>query len=84
MKYVLFSYEIERDITEFVISCSLKCTLLFFLTGAHGQRTLQAPETMQWAIRQTEPPTGARPTVTSATANATSTGTSLCLYMAPV
>ena len=73
------SRQISQNLSSLAV---LIGTLLFYLTGAHGQRTLQAPETMQWAIRQTEPPTGARPTVTSATANATSTGTNLYLYMA--
>ena len=27
--------------------------VVFFL-GGHGQRTLQAPQTMQWAVRQRE------------------------------
>lgn len=39
--------------------------------GSHGQRTLQAPQTMQWAIRQREPP--ANRTQTS-TGNTSTTG----------
>ncbi|XP_036356729.1 E3 ubiquitin-protein ligase UBR5 isoform X2 [Octopus sinensis] len=42
--------------------------------GSHGQRTLQAPQTMQWAIRQREPP--ANRTQTS-TGNTSTTGTLL-------
>ena len=45
-----------------------------FALGTHGQRTVQAPETMQWAIRQREPASSSRPAATSATGNTTTTG----------
>ncbi|XP_052085872.1 E3 ubiquitin-protein ligase UBR5-like isoform X2 [Mytilus californianus] len=47
----------------------------------HGQRTLQAPQTMQWAIRQRDT-TSSRPTP-SAAANTTSGGTSGLIYIDP-
>ncbi|GAB1606363.1 E3 ubiquitin-protein ligase UBR5-like [Argonauta hians] len=42
--------------------------------GSHGQRTLQAPQTMQWAIRQREPPVNRTQT---STGNTSTTGTLL-------
>ncbi|XP_046357083.2 E3 ubiquitin-protein ligase UBR5-like isoform X2 [Haliotis rufescens] len=39
--------------------------------GSHGQRTLQPPQTMQWAIRQREPSLNPRVPTTTATANST-------------
>ena len=42
--------------------------------GSHGQRTLQAPLTMQWAVRQREPPS--RPTTSGA---GSSTGKLNCI-----
>ncbi|VDH93054.1 Hypothetical predicted protein [Mytilus galloprovincialis] len=54
--------------------------MLFFI-GSHGQRTLQAPHTMQWAIRQRDT-TSSRPTPSAAT-NTTSGGTSGLIYIDP-
>ena len=45
-----------------------------YVVGTHGQRTVQAPETMQWAIRQREPTSSSRPAASSATGNTTATG----------
>lgn len=42
--------------------------------GSHGQRTLQAPQTMQWAIRQREPPANR---TQASTGNTSTTGTLL-------
>lgn len=50
-------------------------------SGTHGQRTLQAPQTMQWAIRQRET-TSSRPTPSAATNSATG-GTSGLIYIDP-
>lgn len=44
-------------------------------TANQGQRTLQAPQTMQWAIRQREPQSTRTPP-TVATTTATSAGNS--------
>lgn len=45
-----------------------------FVVGTHGQRTLQAPQTMQWAIRQRDT-TAARPPPTSGTTTTTGKAT---------
>ncbi|XP_062606641.1 E3 ubiquitin-protein ligase UBR5-like isoform X3 [Saccostrea cucullata] len=50
-------------------------------SGSHGQRTLQAPQTMQWAIRQRETPT-TRPPPTSGTTTTTG-GTGGLIYIDP-
>ncbi|KAL3890879.1 hypothetical protein ACJMK2_003152 [Sinanodonta woodiana] len=42
--------------------------------GINGQRTLQAPQTMQWAIRQREPTNITRPPTTTSTATTAATG----------
>ena len=44
--------------------------ILLCTSGTHGQRTLQAPQTMQWAIRRHEP---AAATTTTTTRPSTST-----------
>ncbi|XP_055998190.1 E3 ubiquitin-protein ligase UBR5-like isoform X2 [Ostrea edulis] len=50
-------------------------------SGTHGQRTLQAPQTMQWAIRQRDT-TAARPPPTSGTTTTTG-GTGGLIYIDP-
>lgn len=50
-------------------------------SGSHGQRTLQAPQTMQWAIRQRETP-AARPPPASGTTTTTG-GTGGLIYIDP-
>ncbi|XP_074657055.1 E3 ubiquitin-protein ligase UBR5-like [Tubulanus polymorphus] len=41
-------------------------------TGSQGQRTLQAPYTMQWAVRQRDTNSNTRPTTTATTTSGTS------------
>ncbi|XP_033727140.1 E3 ubiquitin-protein ligase UBR5-like isoform X1 [Pecten maximus] len=43
-------------------------------SGTHGQRTLQAPQTMQWAIRQREATTARPPPATGTTTNTGGSG----------
>ncbi|XP_078331394.1 E3 ubiquitin-protein ligase UBR5-like isoform X2 [Crassostrea virginica] len=43
-------------------------------SGSHGQRTLQAPQTMQWAIRQRETPATRPPPASGTTTTAGGTG----------
>jgi len=51
------------------IRCSLRQITLLLLLRVGGQRTLQTPHTMQWAVRQqTDPVTG-----TTSSVNSTST-----------
>ncbi|GFS00247.1 ubiquitin protein ligase E3 component n-recognin 5 [Elysia marginata] len=47
-----------RDTDEFIYLDELERPPTSGGPGAQGQRTLQAPQTMQWAIRQREPLTG--------------------------
>ncbi|CAG5118736.1 unnamed protein product, partial [Candidula unifasciata] len=74
----------ERDTDEFIYLDEQLERPTTAGTGAQGQRTLQAPQTMQWAIRQREPVatvTTTRPPTTTTTTS-TAGGTSL-IYIDP-
>ncbi|KAK6168099.1 hypothetical protein SNE40_021993 [Patella caerulea] len=49
-------------------------------TGSQGQRTLQAPQSMHWALRQRDPPSSRPPPTTNTT---TATGGSSLIYIDP-
>ncbi|BFZ21562.1 hypothetical protein BsWGS_24601 [Bradybaena similaris] len=74
----------ERDTDEFIYLDEQLERPTTAGTGAQGQRTLQAPQTMQWAIRQREPVTTVTTTRPPTTTTTTSTagGTSL-IYIDP-
>nr|KAG5701108.1 hypothetical protein BaRGS_002584 [Batillaria attramentaria] len=63
----------EHDDDEFVYMDEQLERRSTAASGSHGQRTLQAPQTMQWAIRQREPTTS---TITTTRPPTTTTNTS--------
>lgn len=63
----------ERDTDEFIYLDEQLERPTTAGTGAQGQRTLQAPQTMQWAIRQREPVTTVTTTRPPTTTTTTST-----------
>ncbi|CAL1532111.1 unnamed protein product [Lymnaea stagnalis] len=74
----------ERDTDEFIYMDEQLERPTTAVPGAQGQRTLQAPQTMQWAIRQRDPVTTTSATRPPTTTTTTSTaGGNSLIYIDP-